>query len=173
VWDGAASREERHAAVELTGLRACRAFQTPAALPLYEHLVVTGAWWDLVDPVATGRIGGLAADFPDEIVPVLLRWSGDGDIWRRRTAILHQIRYRLATDTHRLTACIEPSLDSREFFLRKAIGWALRSYAWSDPDWVTAYVRAHEDRLSGLSRREALKNVHPGRPLLAAEVTGE
>jgi len=58
-----------------------------------------------------------------------------------------------------LRDCIAPSLDSKEFFLRKAIGWALRSYAWTDPDWVRAYVAAHEAQLSGLSKREALKNI--------------
>ena len=63
------------------------------------------------------------------------------------------------TDLDLLYACIEPSLDSREFFLRKAIGWALRQYARTDPAEVRRYVAAHTARLSSLSQREALKRI--------------
>jgi 3-methyladenine DNA glycosylase AlkD len=91
--------------------------------------------------------------------PALLRWSRDENLWKRRTAILSQLTFKMGTDLRFLYACIEPSLGSKEFFLRKAIGWALRQYAWTDPDEVLRYVDRNRDRLSGLSRREALKNV--------------
>ncbi len=89
----------------------------------------------------------------------MLAWSRDRDMWKRRTSIICQLRFKENTDLELLQACIEPSLDSKQFFLRKAIGWALRQYAWVDPDWVVSYVSAHEAELSPLSRREALKNV--------------
>ena len=91
-------------------------------------------------------------------------WSKGADIWKRRSAILCQIKAKQATDLALLYACIEPSLDSKEFFLRKAIGWALREYAWTDASEVRKYVKAHEARLSGLSRREALKNIGANLP---------
>ena len=88
-------------------------------------------------------------------------WSTDDDMWKRRSAILCQLRAKERTDLDLLYGCIEPSLGSKEFFLRKAIGWALRQYAWTDPAEVQRYVRENEARLSGLSKREALKNVKP------------
>lgn len=113
LWRGAGYREERYAALALTGYTLYAQHQDRATLPLYRELIVHGAWWDYVDE----------------------------------------------TDLDLLTEVIEPNLAETGFFLRKAIGWALRSYAWTDPDWVRAYVAAHESRLSGLSRREALKNI--------------
>ena len=80
-------------------------------------------------------------------------------MWKRRTSIICQLGFKRDTDLDLLYACIRPSLGSKEFFLRKAIGWALRQYAWTDPSEIQRYVREHEDRLSLLSRREALKNV--------------
>jgi len=92
----------------------------------------------------------------------MLAWSRSRNLWKRRSAILCQLSFKHETDLDLLYACMEPSLNSREFFLRKAIGWALRQYAWTDPGEVQRYVREHADRLSSLSRREALKNVGPG-----------
>ena len=80
-------------------------------------------------------------------------------MWKRRTAILCQLGSKAHTDLELLYACIEPSLGSQEFFLRKAIGWALRQYAWTDAAEVKRYVRRQRDRLSPLSVREALKNI--------------
>jgi 3-methyladenine DNA glycosylase AlkD len=88
----------------------------------------------------------------------MLSWSTDADMWKRRSSILCQLPAKRETDLDLLYACIEPSIGSSEFFLRKAIGWALRQYAWTDPDEIARYVAANEDRLSGLSKREALKN---------------
>lgn len=88
---------------------------------------------------------------------VLSRWSRDDDIWKRRTAILAQLKFKRATDTAALFDWIEPSLPSKEFFLRKAIGSALREYSKTDPDAVRRYVASQPDALSPLPRREALK----------------
>lgn len=89
----------------------------------------------------------------------MLVWSKSDNLWKRRTSILCQLKFKQETDLDLLYSCIEPSLDSKEFFLRKAIGWALRQHAWTDPAAVRMYVRSHKERLSSLSQREALKNI--------------
>ena len=141
IWDGAKFREERYCAVALTGVRAARAFQTPEAMPLYERLVVEGAWWDLVDEIATNRVGPILRAHPKVMKPMMLRWAKDANMWKARTAILSQCRSRAETDVELLYACIEPSIESKEFFLRKAIGWALRDYARVDMNEVKRFVK--------------------------------
>lgn len=159
LWRGAKFREERYAAIELTGHKLAKPYQTPAAMPLYEEIIVTGAWWDYVDVVAGGRVGVILRDYPAPTKKKMLAWSKSPDMWKRRTSILCQLGFKKQTDLNLLYACIEPSLDSKEFFLRKAIGWALRQYAWTDPAEVKRYVRKNRARLSSLSIREALKNL--------------
>jgi 3-methyladenine DNA glycosylase AlkD len=159
LWREARYREERYAAIELTGAAQYKAFQALDALPMYEEMIVTGAWWDYVDTIAARRLGPLLSAHPAPVGRLMRRWSRDEDMWRRRSAILCQLTFKARTDLDLLYACIEPNLDDREFFIRKAIGWALRSYAWTDPREVARYVRAKEARMSGLTRREALKNI--------------
>lgn len=158
LWRNAKFREERHCAIALCEAREYRTLQTLDTLPMYEELIVTGAWWDLVDPIATHRINYLLATFPGEMVRVIKQWSRCDDIWKRRTAILSQLRFKQKTDLDLLYQCIEPSIGSDEFFLQKAIGWALRDYAWYDLAEVIRFVNANKYRLSKLSQREALKN---------------
>ena len=157
LWRGAKFREERHCAIELCGAKPYRYCQTPQALPIYEEMIVTGAWWDFVDVIAAHRIGDLLKHYPKPMKATLKQWSRCDDIWKRRTAILSQLRFKENTDLAFLYQCIEPSLGSNEFFLQKAIGWALRTYAWCDIDEVIRYVK-HQRSLSPLSQREALKN---------------
>jgi 3-methyladenine DNA glycosylase AlkD len=159
LWRGARYREERYAAIALTGERRATAFQTPQVMPLYEEIIVDGAWWDFVDDVASHRVGSILRDYPGPMRKKMLAWSKSGDLWKRRTSIICQLGFKQQTDLDLLYACIDPSLDSKEFFLRKAIGWALRQHAWIDPGEVKRYVRRNKDRLSPLSIREALKNV--------------
>ncbi len=159
IWRKARFREERYGAIELCADRRARAFQTMDALPMYEEMIVTGAWWDTVDTLATHRLGDLLRSAPRVMTKKMLAWSRDQNMWKRRSAILCQIGFKRDTDLELLYGCIKPSLASREFFLRKAIGWALRQYAWTDPSEVKRFVRQHEGALSGLSKREALKNV--------------
>ena len=159
IWRGARFREERYAAIGLTGDKRWRSFQTPAAVKMYEEMIVTGAWWDYVDSLASNRIGPLLRDFPAPIRKKMLKWSTSEDMWKRRTSIICQLGFKTETDAELLYTCIEPSLGSKEFFLQKAIGWALRQYAWTDAAEVKRYVRANSTRLSALSRREALKNI--------------
>lgn len=159
LWREASHREERYAAIALTGARPYRGHQTPGALPLYQELVTTGAWWDYVDEVAVRRIGPMLLTHPDDVRPLMLAWSASPDMWMRRSAIICQVVAKDRTDLELLYACIEPNTGDREFFIRKAIGWALRAYAWTGPAAIVAYVELNGERLSGLSRREALKNV--------------
>ncbi|MPZ60137.1 MAG: DNA alkylation repair protein [Propionibacteriales bacterium] len=157
LWDGAERREERYCAIKLTGHRFYRDLQDPSTVPLYDHMVTTGAWWDFTDEIATRRVGPLVRAYPGSMVPVLIAWARDQDMWRRRTAILAQLRSAEQTDVRLLRAVIEPNLPDPQFFIRKSIGWALRHYARTDPDWVRAYVEEHADAMSSLSRREASK----------------
>jgi 3-methyladenine DNA glycosylase AlkD len=157
LWDEAAYREERYAAIALTGAAAYRAYQTAEAIPLYERLIVSGAWWDYVDELAIRRIGPILRAQPALIRPLMLAWSRDEDLWKRRSAIICQVGAKAETDRDLLKACLEPNLSDRDFFIRKAIGWALREYAKTQPAWVHAWVVERD--LSGLSRREALKNL--------------
>ena len=159
IWRGAKFREERYGAIALTGEKAYLPWQALDALPMYEEMIVTGAWWDYVDHIAGRRIGLLLRNHPAPMSRLMRRWSRSDDMWKRRTSIICQLGFKERTDLSLLYDCIEPNLDDREFFIRKAIGWALRQHAWTDPKEVQRYVRAHEDQLSGLSRREALKNV--------------
>ncbi len=159
LWDQAAYREERYAAQAMAGHRLYRGHQDPDALDLYEHLVVTGAWWDHVDVVAIHLIGPIQRTSRPALDDTLRTWSADPDLWRRRSAIIHQIGAGQATDRRLLVDCLLPNLEDREFFIRKAIGWALRQYARVDPVWVRSFVAEHEHRMSGLSRREALKHL--------------
>jgi 3-methyladenine DNA glycosylase AlkD len=154
LWRQARFREERYVALELSG-------KHPALdmLAMYEEFVVSGAWWDLVDPVATHHLAALVRMHPDVLKPLMRDWSRDGNLWKRRSAIICQVTFKRDTDLDLLYACIEPNLTDKSFWLRKAIGWALRSLAWTDPDEVRRYVAEHDAQLSGLSKREALKNL--------------
>lgn len=159
LWRDAAFREERYAAIALTDLPRYEPYRTRAALPMVEEMIVTGAWWDLVDPLATHHLGDVLRSDPQRIAAVMRRWATDSDMWKRRASILCQIRFKADTDLNLLYDCIEPNLAHTDFFIRKAIGWALRQYAWTDPQEVKRYVNANRARLSGLSVREALKNI--------------
>lgn len=158
LWREAAYREERYAAVELAGYPAYRKWQAPDLLPMYEEMVVTGAWWDYVDELAIRHVGPLLAANRDELTKVVGAWAKDADRWKRRTSIICQIKAKGDTDVELLVACIEENMTDPDFFLRKGIGWALREYAKTDPEWVRTFVGEHPE-LSPLSRKEATKHI--------------
>ena len=164
LWEDAEHREEWYAAIALVRHRSYRAWLDPDLLPLLKHLVRTGAWWDVVDEVATRPVGQVLLDHRAAATPVVERWAVDADsLWVRRTAMLAQLHHGGRTDTELLARVLVDNLDDtaygREFFVRKALGWALRQHARTDPDWVRTFVASYDDRLSGLSRREALKHL--------------
>ena len=140
-------------------MRQAKEYQTPAAMVAYEEMIVSGAWWDYVDGIAAQRVGPILRQYPAPMKRLMRQWSRCGNIWKRRTSIICQLGSKGATDLKLLYGCIEPSIGEQEFFLRKAVGWALRQYAWTDPAEVVRYVSEKGGELSPLSKREALKNV--------------
>lgn len=156
LWRSAGFREERYAATDLLGLRMARG--RVEALPLCTEMIVTGAWWDHVDAVSP-LAGAVLAAHRSSVQPVIREWSERPERWLRRASIICQLDAKASTDLTLLTDVIEANLADREFFIRKAIGWALRQYARTDPDWVREFVAAHRDTLSPLSYREAIKHL--------------
>ncbi len=156
LYRGAKKREERYVAIMLANRS--KAFLDARALPILEEIIVTGAWWDLVDS-ASDVLAKVLVNDEKKVRAAMMQWRKSDDIWKRRASIICQLPRKQDTDLALLEACIAPSLGRKEFWLRKAIGWALRQYARTDPAWVSRYVEAHRDRLSGLSIREALKHV--------------
>jgi 3-methyladenine DNA glycosylase AlkD len=159
LWDEATHREEWYAALAVARHRRARAWLDVASLDLWRHLVTTGSWWDVVDEVATHLVGDVLAAHRTGATPVIRAWATDEDLWLRRTAVICQINHQADTDVALLRHAVEANVEDRSFWLRKAIGWALRQHARTDPDWVLAEVDRLGDRLSGLSRREALKHL--------------
>lgn len=124
---------------------------------LVEKLLVTHSWWDSVDTISKYLLGGYLQQFPKEISKVIARFSGSGNMWLNRSAILFQLGYKKETNVALLFSECEKHKASKEFFIQKAIGWVLREYAKTDAQAVINFVNnAH---LKPLSTREALKNV--------------
>ncbi|MDP9792148.1 3-methyladenine DNA glycosylase AlkD [Catenuloplanes nepalensis] len=133
--------------------------RSPATLlPVVRGLITTKSWWDTVDTLATRVVGPLGAAHP-AVRDEMDEWITDPDVWVIRTALLHQLHYGADTVTERLFAYSLRQAGHPDFFVRKAIGWALRHYARTAPEEVRAFVTAHADVLSPLSVREALKNL--------------
>ncbi len=162
--EDAAHREEWYAALALLRHPAHRQWLDAELLPLVAEVVRVAAWWDVVDELAGHVVGQVLLDHRARATPVMDAWSIDADsLWIRRTAMLAQLRHAEHTDTDLLTRVLVANLDDtaygKDFFIRKALGWALRQHARTDAAWVQTFASTHADRLSGLSRREALKHV--------------
>lgn len=134
-------------------------FIIPKSLRLYRRFIVEGAWWDFVDETANHMIRKLVLDHPKEVWPIVDSWIHHQDMWLRRTAIICQIGLKENTDTDRLYRFCAEGMHEREFFIRKAIGWALREYAKTDPESVATFATDHREEMSGLSYREATKHI--------------
>jgi 3-methyladenine DNA glycosylase AlkD len=156
LW-GLAHREEKYLALGVA--RHFKTFIISDSLPLYQRLIVEGAWWDLVDEVATHMVGDLVVGYPGEIWPVVDTWIVSEDMWLRRSALICQVGARERTDADRLFSFCSQRAFENEFFIRKAIGWALRQHARIDPESVARFVTDHRTELSGLSYREATKHI--------------
>ncbi len=155
LWDEP-EREHQYAALWLVRRR-IRAVG-PGFLPVAEELITTKPWWDTVDELAQNIVGPIVLAHPEERAR-MDRWLGSGDLWLARSAVLHQNKWKGRTDADWLFAACTARSGDRDFFMRKAIGWALREYARTDPDAVRRYVAAHHDQLSALSRTEALRRI--------------
>ncbi len=146
-------REYHYVAVELAvaNVRTCG----PGFLDHTRWMVTTHSWWDTVDGLAADVVGTLVRLNP-ELATAMDQWVGDENMWVARTAILHQLRYKGATDTERLFGYCVRQAGHKDFFIRKAIGWALREYSKTDPDAVRTFITEHDGVLSGLSKREGM-----------------
>jgi len=150
-------REERYCAIAYA--RHHPGFITPSALPLYERMIREGAWWDFVDDIAVNLVGAVLGNFRAKTRPIIERWIDDPDMWIRRTALLAHLKHKDETDAAQLfDHCLRRSHES-EFFIRKAIGWALREYSKTDPRAVRAFLKKNRQRLSKLSFAEGSKHL--------------
>lgn len=131
-----------------------------ADIALYEYMVTHKSWWDTVDFIATKLMGAYFKKYPEQRRAYVDKWLESGNIWLQRSALLFQLKYKSELDTELLSLAIRGLLRSKEFFINKAIGWVLREYSRTDPDWVVDFVESTE--LSNLSRREALRLLRGG-----------
>ena len=127
----------------------------PEFIETIKSLLTTKSWWDTVDVLASNTVGTHFKRFPEVRDDKLIHWRRSDDFWLRRTCILFQLKYKKETDFDLLKAIIQENLGAKEFFINKAIGWALREYTRTDPDAVRKFVA--ETPLAPLSAREALK----------------
>jgi len=149
-------REFQYAAISLLGKLENKL--EPEFITTLEYLLVTKSWWDTVDTIAGNTIGTHFKRFPAVKERYLKQWRKSDNVWLRRAALLFQLGYKKETDFKLLCEIIRENLGSNEFFINKAIGWALRQYAWTDPKPVKKFVKDTKE-LHPLSRREALKNI--------------
>lgn len=130
---------------------------TAAEIPKLRELAVQKSWWDTVDGLDV-IIGDIALRFP-EVNETLLQWSKDENLWLRRIAIDHQLGRKDKTNTQLLEQIIINNFGEKEFFINKAIGWSLREYSKTNPDWVRAFIERHRNEMAALSIREASKYI--------------
>ena len=149
----AEAREYQYAALEL--LRVAQKQLTADDLPRLHRLITEKSWWDSIDCLDR-IVGGIALRYP-EINAVILDWSRDDNIWLRRIAIDHQLLRKEKTDTALLAQILDNNLGQNEFFINKAIGWALRDYSKTNPEWVREYIKSRHEKMAALSIKEASK----------------
>ncbi len=128
---------------------------TPSDLSKIKKLAQTKPWWDTIDFLCRS-VGFICLHYP-ETKKFVLEWSRDEDFWLRRLAIEHQLLQKEETDVKLLEQILVNNLDQFEFFINKAIGWALRDYSKTNPDWVLEFIEKYKDRLSKLSIKEGSK----------------
>ena len=148
-------REMHYFAIELLGCH--KKLWSKQTIPLIEWIITHNSWWDSVDSTNSHVIGKFFIQFTEYIKPTTSKWNRSSNIWLQRMSILFQLIYKDKTDTELLTKYIEHCQLEEEFFIRKAIGWALRTYAYTDTKWVKGFIKTHP-QLSNLSKREALKH---------------
>ena len=151
-WDNP-YRELQYAALDYLEIR--KKLLTPSDLPRLKKLAQTKSWWDTID-FLDRLVGSIIARFP-ETKGIILVWSRDEDIWLRRLATDHQLLRKEETDTELLEKILVNNLGQTEFFINKAIGWSLRDYSKTNPDWVRDFIERHQAEMAALSIREGSK----------------
>lgn len=152
---GQPEREFHYVAIDFA--RAMERHWTPDLIGRWEWMLRTHAWWDSVDMVASNMVGPHFQRWPFLLDDFVARWAESDDLWLNRTTVVFQLKYKEKTDVALLVEMVERFKGSNEFFLQKAIGWALRELAKTQPEFVEEYVASAD--LKPLSRREALKNL--------------
>lgn len=128
---------------------------TPEDLNRIKKYIVTKSWWDTVDGL-DGVVGSMTLRYP-ELKKVMVEWSQTDNIWLRRVAIDHQLLFKNKTDTLLLAKIITNNFGTKEFFINKAIGWSLRDYSKTNPQWVKDFIQKHSSQMAPLSIREGSK----------------
>jgi 3-methyladenine DNA glycosylase AlkD len=177
LWRQARTREERYGAMELARVGTSAKLLDLSLLPVYEEMIVSGAWWDYCDDISGSALSRLLTEHPQEMKPLLRRWARGDDLWLRRAAMLCQRRIKAGFDAVLLYDCILPSIGGGRFadafFIRKGIGWALRERSYAAPAEVQAFCREYDAQLASLTQREALKAIErAARKASAAAKTG-
>lgn len=126
-------------------------------IDLIENMIVTKSWWDTIDPIASNLLGELCKKYQELIDEYIIRWSTSNNMWLRRSAILFQLKYKENTDTKLLESIIQNNNEDKEFFINKAIGWILREYSKTNPQWVKEFIE--NNKLSKLSIKEGSKYI--------------
>lgn len=152
IWE-MEERELQYVIMEIISSKQC--LRNPERIHLFGEMIVNRSWWDTVDYIASNLVGPWMSLYPERTAEFTESWLNSGNLWLQRTVLLFQLKYRDRTDEQLLFRAIRQLAGSREFFIRKAIGWALREYSKTRPERVTGFVEANP--LSPLSRREALK----------------
>ncbi len=155
LWNKEA-REFQYAALDFSAHS--QGLASVQMLEVYQEMIQTKSWWDTVDDIAANLVGSLVSDHP-KLLRVMDRWIRDDNLWIRRTALIFQLKWKKKTDTDRLFAYCRQTMDDPDFFIRKAIGWALREYSKTDPAAVKQFIQKNQHQLSPLSIREGSKYV--------------
>jgi len=150
-------RETHYVAIHLT--EAYKQWIGVPSLPLYEKMIREGAWWDLVDPVASNLLGIALLRNRASVAPLMEKWIRDPDRWIRRTALLSQLRHKGNADENTLFQHCLLQASEQDFFIRKAIGWALRTHSIERPEAVVRFIDQHSDVLSRLSVTEGSRRL--------------
>jgi 3-methyladenine DNA glycosylase AlkD/ADP-ribose pyrophosphatase YjhB (NUDIX family) len=156
LWNGS-HREDMYQALEVA--EHYKEFRDKRSWSIYEKLVKSAPHWDTLDWIAGKLISPLVAS-NRELEKHLVKWARSKNFWVRRASLLAHLHHRGETNSELLAETILSLSHEKEFFIRKAIGWILRDYSYADPAWVRGFVEENQDRLSGLSKREALKHIN-------------
>lgn len=138
-------------------LKAMQRFLKREDISRLKYLIVTKSWWDTVDLLA--KVVGSLVIRIEGYDQIMLEWSEDSNIWLRRVAILYQLSLKDKVDKQILDKILVNNLDDNEFFINKAIGWALRDYSKFNPEWVREFIKKNKDNMANLSIREASKYI--------------
>ena len=156
LWNGK-YREEMYQALGVAEW--IKAYRDAASFPLYEKLIKTAPNWDTLDWIA-GKLVSTLILSNRQLESRLVAWSSSPNMWVRRASLLAHLHHRELTNTDLLAETILKLAPEKAFFIRKAIGWVLRDYSYTDPHWVARFIDRHAQVLSTLSRREALAHIH-------------